>query len=90
MRIPPIQIDYPEGVDAVVDWDRRYGTDNDRMRLAIEISRQNVMRGTGGPFGAAIFELGTGTLLSVGMNSVVRLNNCTLHLSLIHIPSPRD
>ena len=79
MRIPPIQIDYPEWVDAVVDWDRRYGTDNDRMRLAIEISRQNVMRGTGGPFGAAIFEVGTGALLSVGMNSVVRLNNCTLH-----------
>ncbi|MBW3570086.1 MAG: nucleoside deaminase [Gemmatimonadetes bacterium] len=81
--IPPIRIDYPDWVDTVVDWDRRYPSDEERMRLAIAISRENVVRGTGGPFGAAIFEMQTGRLLSVGMNSVVRLNNCTLHGEMV-------
>jgi tRNA(Arg) A34 adenosine deaminase TadA len=53
------------------------------MRLAIELSRENVVRGTGGPFGAAIVEQGTGALVAVGMNSVVRLNNCTLHGEMV-------
>jgi tRNA(Arg) A34 adenosine deaminase TadA len=77
--IPPLCIDYPTWVDSVVDWDRAYATDEERMRLAIELSRQNVERDTGGPFGAAIFQSESGQLVSVGMNSVVRLNNCTLH-----------
>ena len=55
------------------------------MRLAIELARQNVLRGTGGPFGAAIFERSTGALLSVGVNSVVRLNNSTLHGEMVAI-----
>jgi tRNA(Arg) A34 adenosine deaminase TadA len=77
--IPPIRIDYPDWVDSVVDWERPYTSDEERMRLAIAMSRENVVRGTGGPFGAAIFEMESGRLVSVGMNSVVRLNNCTLH-----------
>lgn len=77
--IPPVRIDYPAWVASVVDWDRAYATDEERMRLAIQMSRENVERDTGGPFGAAIFESQSGRLVSVGMNSVVRLNNCTLH-----------
>jgi tRNA(Arg) A34 adenosine deaminase TadA len=77
--IPPLCIDYPAWVDSVVDWDRAYTTDEDRMRLAIQMSRENVERDTGGPFGAAVFESESGRLVAVGMNSVVRLNNCTLH-----------
>jgi tRNA(Arg) A34 adenosine deaminase TadA len=49
------------------------------MRLAIAVSRTNVERGTGGPFGAAIFERRSGRVVAVGMNSVVRYNNCILH-----------
>ncbi len=49
------------------------------MRLAIAIARENVERDTGGPFGAAIVERDTGRVVAVGMNSVVRLNNSTLH-----------
>ena len=77
--IPPLCIDYPAWVDSVVDWDRAYATDEERMRLAILLSRENVERDTGGPFGAAIFESESGRLVAVGMNSVVRLNNCALH-----------
>lgn len=76
---PVIHVEYPDWVNSIVHWDQRYPTDEDRMRLAIAVARANVERGTGGPFGAAVFEVTSGKLVAVGMNSVVRLNNCTLH-----------
>jgi tRNA(Arg) A34 adenosine deaminase TadA len=79
-----VRIEYPDWVAEIVDWERRYPTDEDRMRLAIAVSRENVERDTGGPFGAAIFEAGErGRLVAVGMNSVVRLHNCTLHGEMV-------
>jgi tRNA(Arg) A34 adenosine deaminase TadA len=82
---PAVLIDCPDWIDFAITWDATYATDEDRMRLAIELARQNVVRGTGGPFGAAIFERSTGALLSVGVNSVVRLNNSTLHAEMLAI-----
>ena len=76
---PVVHVEYPDWVDSVVDWQRAYPTDEDRMRLAIAVAGENVERETGGPFGAAIFEASSGRLVAVGMNSVVRLNNCALH-----------
>ncbi len=78
-----VRVDYPDWVRQTVDWERIYPTDEERMRLAIAVSHENVERDTGGPFGAAIFEAGTGRLVAVGMNSVVRLNNCTLHGEMV-------
>ena len=78
-----VSVDYPAWVAEVVDWDRPYVSDDERMRLAIAVSRENVERDTGGPFGAAVFERVSGRLVSVGMNSVVRLNNCTLHGEMV-------
>ncbi|HEU0077495.1 MAG TPA: nucleoside deaminase [Longimicrobiaceae bacterium] len=83
MIAPEISIRYPDWVDGHVDWDRCYESDADRMRLAIDLSRQNVLRETGGPFGAAVFETETGRLVSVGMNLVVPLNNCMLHAEAV-------
>jgi len=51
--------------------------------VAICVGRENVEHGTGGPFGAAVFEAQSGRLVSVGMNSVVRLNNATLHGEMV-------
>jgi tRNA(Arg) A34 adenosine deaminase TadA len=76
---PIVHVEYPDWVDSALDWDRAYASDEERMRVAIDVSRVNVERATGGPFGAAIFESISGRLVAVGMNSVVRLNNCTLH-----------
>jgi tRNA(Arg) A34 adenosine deaminase TadA len=78
-----VHIDYPPWVESEVDWNRRYDTDEEKMRLAIGIARQNVLASTGGPFGAAVFEVDTGRLVSVGMNSVLRLNNSTLHAEML-------
>jgi hypothetical protein len=83
MRPPKICIEYPAWVDEVVDWERRYASDEERMRLAIELSRENVLRGTGGPFGAAVFESDGGALVSVGMNMVVASNNSALHGEMV-------
>src|SRR5947207_207259 len=83
MPEPEVHVGYPAWVATVVDWEKSYVTDEERMRLAIAVSRENVERETGGPFGAAIFERGSGKLVAVGMNSVVRLNNCTLHGEMV-------
>lgn len=48
----------------------------DRMRFVIRLAMENVRRGTGGPFGAAVFEAKTGTLVSGGVN-VVTMANCS-------------
>ncbi|HET7460723.1 MAG TPA: nucleoside deaminase [Longimicrobium sp.] len=83
MSLPEITIGLPEWVASTVDFERAYTGDEEKMRLAIELSRQNVVRGTGGPFGAAVFERDGGRLVAVGVNSVVRLNNCTLHGEMV-------
>ena len=80
---PQIRISYPSWVDELVDIDTVYASDEDRMRVAIDVSRRNVETKTGGPFGAAIFERESGKLVAVGMNSVVRLHNCTLHGEMV-------
>src|SRR3954464_464757 len=78
-----VHVDYPAWVNETVDWERSYASDDEKMRLAIAVSRENVEHETGGPFGAAIFECASGKLIAVGMNSVVRLNNCTLHGEMV-------
>jgi tRNA(Arg) A34 adenosine deaminase TadA len=81
--LPDIQIRYPSWVASVVDWERPYLHVEDRMQLAIRISRENVERETGGPFGSAVFELGSGRLVSVGMNLVSLQQNSTLHAEIV-------
>ena len=78
-----VVIDYPAWVDQVVDWTASYPDDGARMRLAVALSRENVLRGDGGPFGAAVFEAASGDLVSVGVNSVVRLGNSVLHAEVV-------
>ena len=47
-----------------------YPSDDDKMALAIELSRLNVEHGTGGPFGAVVFDA-RDRVVSVGVNRVV-------------------
>lgn len=83
MELPRVEVAYPAWVGDIIDWNVALPTDESRMRLAIRIARENVERGTGGPFGAAIVERDSGRLISVGMNCVVRLHNCTLHGEMV-------
>ena len=83
MELPRVVVEYPDWVNKIVDWDSPLESDAERMRLAIEIARENVERGTGGPFGAVVVERDSGRVVSAGMNSVVRLHNCTLHGEMV-------
>ena len=85
MGNPPgqIQIALPSWVSEVLAGRELFPTLEDRMRLAVALSRENVVRRTGGPFGAAIFERDSGRLVAAGVNSVTRLNNCTLHGEMV-------
>jgi len=78
-----LRILLPDWMPAVVDPDRAYRTDDQKVELAIALSRENVLRGTGGPFGAAIFEAESGRLVGVGVNSVLRHNNSVLHAEMV-------
>lgn len=81
--MPGLEFATPAWLEEVVDANRRYASLEDRMALVIEIARANVEHGSGGPFGAAVFEERSGVLVSVGMNQVVRGNSSMLHAEII-------
>lgn len=62
-----------------------FPTHEARMRLVIEWSSLNVEQGTGGPFGAGVFDMDTGRLIAAGVNRVVSLNDSTAHAEMLAI-----
>lgn len=71
-RFPTFELALPEWVESFVPpADHVYATPQERMQLAIGLSRQNIEQGTGGPFGAAVFDLDTCRLVAPGVNVVV-------------------
>jgi tRNA(Arg) A34 adenosine deaminase TadA len=83
---------FPQLVVHLPDWvarhvsrkDAIYASQEDRMRLAIELSRLNIEHGTGGPFGAAIFDA-AGRLVAPGVNLVTSANCSILHAEMVAI-----
>jgi tRNA(Arg) A34 adenosine deaminase TadA len=78
-----IQIPLPDWVGQIIDLDRSYPTDQERVGLAVQLASENVQHGSGGPFGAAIFQSETGLLVGVGVNLVTTRQNCTLHAEMV-------
>lgn len=80
----PIQIHLtlPPWLGEVADTTRRYLTDEERVGLAIELSRHNVANGSGGPFGAAVFD-GGGRLIAAGVNRVIAQNCSVAHAEMM-------
>jgi len=73
-----IEIQLPQWIGAMVEErGNRLTTVESRMRFVIELSRANVEQRTGGPFGAAVFEAGSGRVMGVGVN-LVEASNCSL------------
>ena len=76
----------------IPDWVNEYSSSyqaskdlNDRVAFVITASRKNVEQGTGGPFAAAIFENGTGELVSLGINLVEAQQSSMLHAEMVAI-----
>lgn len=61
-----------------------YPSDEDKMAVAVELSKRNVDENTGGPFGSAVFD-GEDRLVGVGVNRVVPLQNSALHGEMVAI-----
>jgi len=82
-NLPEIHLTHPDWVPSFVDWDSPYPTVADRMGLVISLARENVIRAGGGPFGAAVFDVAEGKLVSVGVNLVVQERNAILHAEIV-------
>lgn len=57
----------------------------DRMGFVIEASRRNIQEKTGGPFAAALFEIGSGKLISLGVNLVTTQGLSIVHAEIVAI-----
>jgi len=86
-----IEIRLPEWIGAMVA-ERGGGlaTVESRMRFVIGLSRANIERRTGGPFGAAVFEADSGRVLGAGVN-LVEASNCSMaHAEMVAIATAQQ
>ena len=58
-------------------------TTSERMQLAIDLARENVRQGTGGPFGAIVVNEKSGELVSVGINLVTSSGLSMAHAEIV-------
>ena len=84
MTYPEFAFRLPAWVgDLVGDPARPLPTLEERMQLTIRLALENVSRRTGGPFGAAVFDLEHQTLIAPGVNVVVTTNSSVLHAEIV-------
>ena len=86
-----IEIRLPEWIGAMVA-ERGGGltTVESRMRFVIELSRENIERRAGGPFGAAVFEADSGRVVGVGVN-LVEASDCSMaHAEMVAIATAQQ
>ncbi len=76
MLLAQVHLVLPVWIADAVDEFARFGDDDARVGLAIELARRNVAEGSGGPFGAAVFD-STGRVIAVGVNRVLP-QSCSL------------
>lgn len=76
-NFPSVVLSLPEWVHKHAKPRQVFVSQEDRMRFVISLAACNVEEETGGPFGAAVFESQTGSLIAPGVNSVQR-ENCSI------------
>ena len=64
---------------------QRFAGVSERMEVAVELSRRNVTERTGGPFGAAVFDMATGQPLALGVNLVVATSSAAAHAEVVAV-----
>lgn len=82
---PEVTLRLPDWVGGLISGGATYTMPEDRMRFVVELSRLNVRNGTGGPFGAAVFERESGRLVAPGVNLVVGSNCSVFHAEMVAI-----
>ncbi len=87
MPLTKICIDLPDWMAGFTDWDLTYDSNEKKMGLALALAGNNLERGTGLPFGAAVFDSDSGRPVGVGVNLARRCNNSILHAETMAIMS---
>ena len=67
----------------LVDWQQPLSSIDQRMQLAIALSKEGVVQKTGGPFGAVVVQEKTGELVSVGINLVTTAGLSIAHAEMV-------
>lgn len=81
----------PEWVEGFLGGrETRLAEDAARMRLVLDLTRAQIRAGTGGPFGAALFDARSGALVSVGVNLVVASHCSMAHAEMVAIASAQQ
>lgn len=78
-----ISILLPDWLDTYAMADQLFTGDDAMIELAIALARENVQRCSGGPFGAAVFDLESGELIAAGVNLVVARRCSMLHAEMV-------
>ena len=82
---PSLIVSLPDWIPDVCRPGAVFASVQDRMDLVIELARTNVDRQTGGPFGAAVFDIETGEILAPGVNLVVSAQAALAHAEMLAI-----
>ncbi|WP_254459020.1 nucleoside deaminase [Xanthomonas sacchari] len=77
MLYAQVHLTLPAWIHEAIDPQAVYASDADKVALAIALSRLNVEHGSGGPFGAAVFD--SDRIVAVGVNRVVPHNTSLAH-----------
>lgn len=77
-----LTLSLPEWLPAVAAAEHRYVGDEAKVALAIALSRRNVDEGSGGPFGAAVFDQDD-RLVAAGVNRVVPQHCSVAHAEMM-------
>lgn len=81
MPVPAITLTLPDWIDEEVG-SRAYASDEERVALAIRLSRRNVAERTGGPFGAVVFDE-AGHVVAAGVNRVMPEHCSVAHAEMM-------
>ena len=81
-----VVLDLPAWMERFVrDWTRPLDSVEQRMALAVALSGENVVQGSGGPFGAIIVRESNSMLLGAGVNTVTRSGISLAHAEMVAI-----
>jgi len=67
----------------LANWPQLLPSTSERMQLAIALSKQSVLKETGGPFGALVVDERDGRLVSVGVNLVTTAGLSVAHAEIV-------
>lgn len=78
-----VRWELPNWAQELVDPGQGFDTPEERMALAVELSRRNMVERTGDPFGAAVFDDSTSRLVALGVNVVAPSATVAAHAEVV-------